>query len=269
VFVLDAYASRSGLARSRAGVLTLPRLDVRDAKVKVGVTGSGTTTVHLTIPVRGTAKATSRVWVDTASLSDGGSTGRAYTLKAGQTSLSVPLTVISDGTYSVDPVEYLVSVTAVRDIETGRYVGSVEVGSTVAPPTLTVLDAHVDVTQGETARWTLRLSAPVRGWFSTNLSFVPPQSGAELTSDQVLRSWSDAHLQTPRTQHGTPRALSSSGALWNLEMGDLVTTATVELPLSGASSATGDRNVSVQVEPDGVLLTEPLLLTATVHPKGA
>jgi hypothetical protein len=56
--------------------------------------------------------------------------------------------------------------------------------------------------------------------------------------------------------------------LWTLDLGDLVTTATVELPLSGLGVG-GDSTVQVQVEPDGVVLVEPLVLTATVHPKGA
>jgi hypothetical protein len=268
VFVLDAYASRSGLARSTAGVLTLPRLDVRDATVTVGTTDSGTSTVRLAIPVRGTARSTSRVWVDTASVTDGASTGRAYTLRPGQKSLDVPVTVLADGTFSVDPVQYVVSVTALRDAVTGRYVGALDVGSDVPPPTLAALDAHVDVTQGETARWTLRLSAPLRGWFSTGLTFTRPSEGAEVVSTQVLRSWADQHLQTPRSKDGTPRPLSRTDALWTLDLGDLVTTATVELPLSGLGVG-GDSTVQVQVEPDGVVLVEPLVLTATVHPKGA
>jgi hypothetical protein len=267
VFVLDAYASRPGLARSSASVLTLPRLDVGDATITAGVTDSGTATVRLSIPVHGTVRTTSRVWVDTASVSDGAATGRTYTLSPGQTTLSVPVTVIADGTFSVDPVQYFVSVTALRDAVTGRYVGSLDVDSDVPPPTVTAVDPQVEVTQGETVRWTLRLSAPVRGWYSTTLSFAPPQTGTELTSDQVLRSWSDQHLVTPRRTNGTPRSLSAAGASWTLELGELATTATIELPLSGIG-ASDDRTVEVHVEPDGVVLTEPLVLTATVHPKG-
>jgi hypothetical protein len=267
VFVLDAYASRSGLARSTASVLTLPRLDVQDAAVSAGVTDSGTTTVHLSIPVRGSVTSSSRVWVDTASLSDGAATGRAYTLKAGQKSLSVPVTVIADGTFSVEPVQYLVTVTALRNAVTGRYAGTLDVDSGVPAPTLTALEPNVEVTQGQTVRWTLRLSAPVRGWYSTALTFTQPEAGDEVTSDQVLRSWADQHLDSPRTRDGRPRTLSSAGSLWALELGDLVTTATVELPLAAGSAATTDRHVQLEVQPDGVLLTEPLVLTATVHPR--
>jgi hypothetical protein len=266
VFVLDAYASRSGLARSTAGTLTLPRLDVRDAHVVASVTESGTSTVRLSIPIRGTARTTSRVWVDTASVTDGGSRGRKYTLVAGQKSLEVPVTVVADGTFSPDPVGYLVSVTALRDAVTGRYVGRLDVDGGVDPPTLTALEPHVEVHQGETIRWTLRLSAPVRGWWSADLAFTTPADGAEVTSAQVLRSWSDRYLQTPRTAAGAPRPLSGSGATWVLDVSDLATTATVELPLAAGPPADQDRFGQVEVQPDGVLLTEPLVLTATVHP---
>jgi hypothetical protein len=269
VYVLDAYASRSGLGRSTVSVRSVARLDVRDATVAVGTTESGTATAHLTIPVRGTATRTSRVWVETMSLSDGGSTGRVHTLKPGQTSLTVPVTVVADGTYAVDPVQYLVAVTALRDAVTGRYVGHLDVQSDVPPPTLSALDPHVEVTQGQTIRWTLQLSSPVRGWYSTALTFAPPTSGTELTSAQVLRSWSDLHLQAPRGTDGSPRALSRSAAMWSLDLGELATTATVELPLARGSTATGDRFVQVEVEPDGVVLTDPLVLTATVRPQTA
>jgi hypothetical protein len=265
VFVLDAYASRSGLARSTAGTLTLPRLDVRDAHVVASVTESGTSTVRLSIPIRGTARTTSRVWVDTASVTDGGSRGRKYTLAAGQKSLEVPVTVVADGTFSPDPVGYLVSVTALRDAVTGRYVGRLDVDSGVSPPTLTAVEPHVEVTQGQTARWTLRLSAPVRGWYTTPLSFTKPDAGPELTSAEVLRSWSDLHLQAPVTTAGVARPLSAAQAVWDLEMGYLVTTATVELPLATGPPVGQDRFVQVQVEPDGVLLTQPLVLTARVR----
>jgi len=266
VFLLDAYASRSGLARSSVTAMTLPRLDVKDAHVVAAVTESGTSTVHLSIPVRGTARTTSRVWVDTASVTDGVSRGRAYTLAAGQKSLNVPVTVLADGTFSAEPVGYLVSVTALRDAVTGRYVGRLDVGSDVKAPTVTPLEPHVEVRQGETIRWTLRLSAPVRGWWSTDLSFIKPADGEELTSAQLLRSWSDRYLQAPRTAAGAPRPLSAAGATWTVDLSDLVTTATVELPLAAGPSVGQDRFVEVRVEPDGVLLTEPLVLTATVHP---
>lgn len=266
VFVLDAYASRSGLARSTASTLTVPRLDVADATVTPEVTPSGTATVQLSIPIRGTVKATSRVWVDTASAWTGVGNGRSYTLKPGQTSLSVPVTVIADGTFATDPVEYLVSVVALRDAVTGRYVGALDVGNTVPPPTMTALQPQVEVTQGDTVRWTLRLSGPVRGWSNLALAFESPQAGPELTSAQVLRSWADQHLETPRAADGTPRVLSASSPMWNVTFDELSTTATLELPLSGVS-ASSDRYVQVQVEPDGVLLNEPLVLTATVHPK--
>jgi hypothetical protein len=265
VFVLDAYASRSGLARSTATALTLPRLDVADTRLVAGVTETGTADLHLAIPVRGVARSTSRVWVETASVTQGVSRGRSYTLAPGQTSLSVPVTVVADGTFSADPVAYQVSVTALRDAVTGRYVGTLDVDSGVDPPTLTALGPHVEVTAGETARWTLRLSAPVRGWYSSSLSFTRPDAGPELTSAQVLRSWADQHLQAPRSADGTPRALSLADPLWTLEFGDLVTTATVELPLAAGPALTQDRFVQVQVEPDGLLLTEPLVLTATVR----
>jgi hypothetical protein len=265
VFVLDAYASRTGLARSSVSVLTLPRLDERDARVVAAVSESGTSTVHVSIPVRGAARSTSRVWVATTSVTDGVATGRAYPLTPGQTSLSVPVTVLADGTFSVDPVAYQVQVTALRDAVTGRYVGTLDVDSVVPAPTLTALEPHVEVHQGETIRWTPRLSAPVRGWWSTDLSFTKPSDGVELTSAQVLRSWSDRYLQTPRAATGAPRPLSGSGATWTLDLSDLVTTATVELPLAAGPAVTSDRLVQVQVEPDGVLLTEPLVLTAAVR----
>jgi hypothetical protein len=203
--------------------------------------------------------------VDTASVLQGTTRGRVYTLAPGQKSLSVPVTVVADGTFSPDPLPYLVSVTALRDAVIGRYVGTLDVDSGVDPPTLTALEPHVEVAQGQTVRWTLRLSAPVRGWYSTMVTFAEPDAGAELTSAQVLRSWADQHLGAPQSVDGTPRVLSRADVRWALEFGDLATTATVELPLAAGPALDQDRYVQVQVEPDGVLLTSPLVLTATVR----
>jgi hypothetical protein len=97
------------------------------------------------------------------------------------------------------------------------------------------------------------------------LSFTTPDAGPELTSAEVLRSWSDLHLQAPTTTAGEARPLSAAQAVWDLELGYLVTTATVELPLAAGPPIGQDRFVQVQVEPDGVLLTQPLVLTATVR----
>jgi hypothetical protein len=46
----------------------------------------------------------------------------------------------------------------------------------------------------------------------------------------------------------------------------LATTGLLEIPTARTSTARGDRTVAIEIQPDDLLITTPLTLTAVVHP---
>jgi len=118
---------------------------------------------------------------------------------------------------------------------------------------------------GETIRWTMRLSAPMRDYYSINGSFVGP-SGAtpELETGSVLRSWLRVHQDIGSPD--TSRPLSETPTYVWAAFDPLGTTLTLELPTAAGANVGTGRAVRLQIQADGLLLDDPLDLTATVLP---
>ena len=275
VYLLDAFGSRHGAAASSLDPTSVPRFSVtataatlpaddqvHDVPVTVTVTGDVVRPARLWLAVQGLGRGPGRSSVPVRALADGVS---EITIAPGTRTVSFTIRALGSSVFSAEPDRVSVMVFAAHDAQVSGYVGGADVRSDVPPPTLTVAAPAIEVLQGRPLIWTLRLSAPTRyGWYGVAVA-VEPAAGAELTVADLLPVWVEERAQSPELPDGAPAPLS--GAELNIPVGadSLTTTSTLEIPTSRRSTSTGDRTVAIEIAADGIIVTDPLLLTAVVH----
>jgi hypothetical protein len=273
--VLDAYLSHHGLSTSSIVPTSVPRFEVSTS----AVTLPGDDKVHevpVTISVVGAVTRPARLWMSvqgvgglgqvaapTTPLADGLT---EVTVAPGTTTVSFTVKALGNSVFSPVPDHVQVVVYAAHDAQVSGYVGGADVSSDAPAPTLTAVQTAVSTVQGQPMIWTLKLSAPTRyGWFGQALA-VAPTTGTELTVADLLPVWVQQHAFTPTLPDGTSAPLSQASLNLTIGVDMLVTTAVLEIPTARTSTSTGDRTVAIEVQPDGVVVTQPLRLTAVVHP---
>ena len=268
MYLLDAFAASTGERPMTVRPYDFPRLDAPVTSIDEGpAQPGGLRTIEVQVRSTGNSTRPAKVLISTLDTSGygGNGTGQVFTLAPGQTSVDVPLTILADGVWSSLPVRYAVTVVALRNAVTGTYFGTVEINSSTPPPTLSALDPSVTVQVGETIRWTMRLSSPMRDYYSLNGMFVAPGGATpELETGSVLRSWLRVHQDIGSPD--TSRPLSETPTYVWSAFDPLGTTLTLELPIAAGADVGTGRVVRLQLQADGLLLDDPLDLTATVLP---
>jgi erythromycin esterase-like protein len=293
VWVLDIAAAQARVTSPRS--LDLPRLSVETAYVPEGGADE-VTTVDVEIRVEGHVRRPTTVWAQVATkdgTGDVASGGFPIELKAGAKGVvaTVPLSFVGDDIYTPpypggDPLDggviQLVSLTGGLTTE---YIGGVTTVEDEEPPILSVDEAHVTATEGDSLEWTLRLSGPTSGAFYLFGAEPPDGEVTELDSDDVDQDWLeeqlwwlDAWIPLPidppmplsrigrdQTGHGLPVPVS-------FEYGQ--TEVILEVPLRFDDLEEGDEWVALAVQhpwwdQDPTIPPEGLGLTGTVPAHGA
>jgi hypothetical protein len=151
--VLDATARRPGLPPLQP--VAVPRLDVPTLTVDEGA--GGTRTVTLRVALTGTLTRPARVVTVLGSPTDQPPVLSRVTLPAGASGFDVPVTFEADRRDDFPWLRYDLTVKAVSEVTTARYVGSLTVRDDDPSPRATVDDASVSAREGEALRWTFRL----------------------------------------------------------------------------------------------------------------
>ena len=275
VYVLDAYLSHHGLSTNTIEPTSVPRFQVsttavtlpsddkvHDVPVSISVVGAVTRPARLWLAVQGLG-GPGKVDAPTTPLANGLT---QVTIAPGTSTVSFTIKALGNSVFSAVPDHVQVAVYAAHDAQVSGYVGGADVTSDAPAPTLSAVQSNVSVVQGQPIIWTLKLSAPTRyGWYGQALAVVPA-TGTELTVADLLPVWVQQRSFTPTLPDGSPAPLSAASLNLNVGVDMLVTTAVLEIPTSRTSASSGDRRVAIEVQPDGVIVTQPLRLTAVVHP---
>jgi hypothetical protein len=271
LYVLDAFAAEPGQIAGLINPRTLPRFDVTSPDISLPPDDQ-LHDIAVTLSVAHRVRVPAQLWVVVqggAQAPGGNPEVTSLTVAPGSHNAVVHVQVRSSSVFSSYPDRVLVAVYARKDAVVGKYVGGGAVVSHVPPPTLQALSPNVDVRQGDTIRWTLRLSAPTRYGFYSSATAVATTTGAELTTRDVLRDWVLDHTTTPSLPDGSPAPLSQAGASVAIGFEALSTTYTLELPTAATSASPDSRVVAFDVAADGVILPTALRLTATIHPSAS
>lgn len=274
VYLLDAFGSRAGTARSSVSPTSVPRFEVtstsvtlpaddqvHEVPVTVRVIGDVVRPARLLLAVQGAGGGPGKVQV--RDLADGVS---ELTVAPGTREIAFTIKALGSSVFSSEPDRVSVLVYAARDAQVSGYIGGADVRSNVPAPTLAVARPDIEVVQGRPMIWVLSLSAPARyGWYDMALA-VQPASGTELTVADLLPVWVRDRAQSPALPDGSPAPLSQAELNLPVGMDMLVTTSVLEIPTARTSASTGDRTVSLEIQPDGIVVLAPLRLTAVVHP---
>lgn len=256
--VLDAHGVSSGQRTSSASVRTVARVSV---PTTTRITSADAATQLLRIPVTGTRTRSARVWVEHLDTRTWSTTGSFRTIKPGQTSLDVRLTVPEDDAVSLNPDGHDIGyVTVIAD--RGAVVDN-PTGGVTAPagklPTLDAMSTDATATPGGSLRWELRLTEPTIEGLWTTARFAAVTD--ELAAEHLVPTWlqaqvSDATLRGP---------LSSTGAELGLMIPSGATSTIVEVPVRRTAQVAPARQVRLVV--DRSMLGQPdLVLTGTVTP---
>ncbi|NEC84435.1 hypothetical protein [Streptomyces sp. SID12501] len=181
-WLIDTWGWRPGTPAVRPAAL--PRVDLGRLTVKEG--DSGTRTYRMPVRIAGQGGGTVRLYVQNPGTDT--MTSRLVTVRQGEQSIDVPVTVKGDTLYDYD-VWRSVFVKAVRGAVIGSYSGGVTVENDDPRPTVTITPVADRVTEGQRLTWRATLSAPSRADMYSVLEVLPVTAGTELSTTDVDPAW--------------------------------------------------------------------------------
>jgi hypothetical protein len=146
---------------------------------------------------------------------------------------------------------------------TGRSLGLLEVIDDDPQPELTVSPAALAVRKGETATWTVNLSAPLADIAFVLVRFAPPETGPELTVFD-LSVEQRTRLGIDPTAPDVPLSELSSGPTTEIPIG--ATTATINLAIGLDDLTEGDESTVLILDASTPLIVNPGRVSLTVAP---
>ncbi|MBG0855110.1 hypothetical protein I2W78_25520 [Streptomyces spinoverrucosus] len=181
-WLMDAHAWRPGTPEVRPTALT--RVDIGRTTVDEGDSGERT----YQVPVRVTGPGTGTIRMYVADPATQALRHRLVTLRPGQQSAKVTVTVKGNKRFSWG-VSHDVAVKAVRGTVIGSYGGGVTVLDDDPMPKVDVTPVADDVTEGQPLRWKVSLSEPADVELGTTLLARPTDGRPELSTKDVDPEW--------------------------------------------------------------------------------
>lgn len=181
-WLIDTWGWRPGTPAVRPAAL--PRVDLGRLTVQEG--HSGTRTYRMPVRIAGQGGGTVRLYVPKPGTDT--MTSRLVTVRPGEQSIVVPVTVKGDTLHNYDILSN-VFVKAVSGAVIGSYSGGVTIENDDPRPTLTITPVADRVTEGQRLTWRATLSAPSGTEMYSFLEVLPVTGGAELSTTDVDPAW--------------------------------------------------------------------------------
>ena len=181
-WLIDAWARRPGTPAARP--VGLSRVDIGELTVVEGDAGNRT----YQVPVRLTGRTPGQVQLFLTDYTTFATTSRLATVRPGDRTIKVPVTVGGDTLFGSGETSVLVA-KAVRGTVIGDYQGGVEAADDDPPPRITVEPVADRVREGGTLSWRVRLSTVAETYIWVDGEVEPPTSGPELSSTDVDPAW--------------------------------------------------------------------------------
>ncbi|ONI73240.1 hypothetical protein ALI144C_45805 [Actinosynnema sp. ALI-1.44] len=183
--LIDAHGWAPGLPDPRP--VSLPRIDIGHLTVKEG--DSGTSTYEVPVTVTGNGTGTVRLFT----FDDKGKvTSKLETVRPGQQTLKIPLSVTGNTRWSYDSSKEVLA-KAVHGTVAGRYGGGLTVLNDDPEPVITATPANAEVEEGGVLKWTLTSSAVADSQLYRYGMTSPPAQGQELSTVDVDPQWFKAN----------------------------------------------------------------------------
>ena len=237
VWVIDIAASQARI--QQPVVLNLPVVSIETISVPEG---NGLQTYNLKVVVDRSLGTPGAIWFQKSQTE-----GYQIDLAAGASTIvtQVPFSWVGDKIYSSSSssISEALSVSAMKGVVTGNYIGGFNVVEDDPIPTLTVVSKNVTAIEGNSLRWQLRLSAPTAG-VELNCYLIPP-NGTELSSRDVPSSWIQQSFVTPPS---TPVPLSNLSLSAKATFPYGVKTAYLIVPISQDRTAEGKESMACTLQ---------------------
>jgi hypothetical protein len=219
----------------------VPVVSIGQARVEEGdAPGSTTATVPFTLSAP--LARPGQIVVITAGEQTGSLERFTIDLPVGQTSGGVPVTYAANTLDDVDETRTSVAAWATSNVMTDSYLGQLVVVDDDPTPTFTLTPVKTTVKEGSSAKWTVKLSAPVN--YEVQVSGrVISGPGADVTGRDVPASWLRDHADTG---HPT-RALHRLNAYVYATLASGSTKATLSIPMRKDGKREGKEAVTVKV----------------------
>ncbi|MGW0778643.1 alpha/beta hydrolase family protein [Streptomyces sp. NPDC002835] len=185
-WLMDAWAWSPGTPAVREAPLT--RVDLGRLTVKEGDSGVRTYRVPVRVTGKSGGKGAGAVRLYVMDPVTGRAKDRLVTVRPGSSAIDIPVTVKGNKRYAWD-VSHDVLVKAVRGTVVGTYSGGVTAENDDPMPEVTVKPVADRVTEGQSLRWRVALSAPADVEMSSTLRFVGVPGRPELSTKDVDRQW--------------------------------------------------------------------------------
>ncbi|MFD7621016.1 hypothetical protein [Streptomyces sp. NPDC059802] len=182
-WLVDAWGWRPGTPPVRAA--SLPRVDIGHLTVEEGDSGVRT----YRIPVRVSGHGSGRVRLFVAEPDKDEADYRTVTVRPGSHAIDVPVEVRGNTRFGYD-ITHSVFVKAVRGAVVGSHLGGLTVRNDDPMPTVEVKPVADHVTEGQSLRWRVSLSAVADvDMDSVGFDILPVEQGAELSTLDVDGQW--------------------------------------------------------------------------------
>ncbi|MFH8610764.1 hypothetical protein ACH4D5_25125 [Streptomyces sp. NPDC018029] len=212
-WLMDAWGWRPGTPAVRPA--ELPRVDLGRLTVKEGDSGVRTYSVPVRVSGQGSGKV--RLFMPKPGTDD--FTHRTLTVRPGE-SVDVPVEVRGDTRYGYD-VGHDAFVKAVRGAVVGSHHGGVTARNDDPMPKITLEPVKDRVTEGKPLKWRMTLSEPVDVDIMAELSFLPVDSGTELSTLDVDPAWLEAQFGArPRPERPLSKMAEGQGLYLSVPAGE-------------------------------------------------
>lgn len=181
-WLIDTWGWRPGTPAVRPAAL--PRVDLGRLTVQEG--DSGSRTYRVPVRIAGQGGGTVRLYVQNPETE--ATTSRLVTVRPGEQSIDVPVTVKGDTRYGYDAL-HNVFVKAVRGAVVGSYSGGVTAEDDDPRPTVTVTPVADRVTEGQPLTWRVTLSETADSVLFWGFEVLPVSGGTELSTTDVDPAW--------------------------------------------------------------------------------
>ncbi|WP_326742658.1 alpha/beta hydrolase family protein [Streptomyces sp. NBC_01768] len=182
-WLVDAWGWRPGTPAVRAA--SLPRVDIGHLKVSEGDSGVRT----YRVPVRVSGHGSGRVRLFVSDPGEAEPVYRTVTVRPGSHDIDVPVEVRGNTRFGYD-ITHSVFVKAVRGAVVGSHLGGLTVQNDDPMPTVEVKPVADRVTEGQSLRWRISLSAVADVDIdSAGFEIQPVGAGPELSTLDVDGTW--------------------------------------------------------------------------------
>ncbi|MCX4849735.1 S9 family peptidase [Streptomyces sp. NBC_00893] len=182
-WLVDAWGWRPGTPAVRTAAL--PRVDIGHLKVSEGDSGVRT----YRVPVRVSGHGSGRVRLFVSDPDKDRPDYRTVTVRPGSHGIDVPVEVRGNTRFGYD-ITHSVFVKAVRGAVVGSHLGGLTVQNDDPMPTVEVTPVADHVTEGQSLRWKISLSAVADVDFdSAGFEIQPVGTGTELSTPDVDGTW--------------------------------------------------------------------------------